>query len=395
MEASPASGSQRISRLMQDPSYKKWYESMTIAKNTLWTYSYGLELYSQFSGMSLSELVEEARTDYINKVAPWESKHINRFKEFVAYLKGMDGKLANGTKLLHAKGVRNFYSFHLGVPFNIKIGIQQGATDEYLDLPVPKIEDVRKAVLNCGTDKMLKAMILTIFSSGQGQAEIRILKGKHLKEIVNGIAIVHMTREKMSGQTVKRRYTFFIGSEALAAIKEYKPNLKDEDYVFTQRGSDKPLSAQEVDRWFAIHAEKCGFDRAYFAPHRLGRHYFKTTLEGNMTHSFIEFIMGHKLPGAESHYLLYKDKMLEEYVKCQHLLTIYTPQEKLQADYDKLKQSSGSVELLKNQMSERDSHIEILEKKVDALLEYIEMIRPAAKAPERLIQLQNEMLSSK
>jgi hypothetical protein len=32
----------------------------------------------------------------------------------------------------------------------------------------------------------------------------------------------------------KRRYTFFIGSEALEAIKEYKPNLKDDEYVFSK-----------------------------------------------------------------------------------------------------------------------------------------------------------------
>jgi len=156
--------------------------------------------------------------------------------------------------------------------------------------------------------------------------------------VINGVAIVHITREKMSGQIIKRRYTFFIGSEALDAIKEYKPNLKDEEFVFTQRGSDKPLTAQEVDKWFAIHAEKCGFDRAYFAPHRLGRHYFKTVLEGNMTHTFIEFLMGHKLPGAESNYLLFKDKMLEEYIKCQPLLTVFTPHEILLKEYDKLKE---------------------------------------------------------
>jgi hypothetical protein len=179
---------------------------------------------------------------------------------------------------------------------------------------------------------MLKAMILTVFSSGQGQAEVRKLQGKHLKEIVNGVAVVRMTRGKTN-----RRYFFFIGQEALAAIKEYKPNLKDEDFVFTQRGSDKPLTAQEVDKWFAIHAEKCGFDRAYFAPHR-GRHRFKTVLEGKMTHTYIEYLEGHKLPGAESNYFLGDlPKMLEEYVKCQHLLTIFTPNEILQRQYDELK----------------------------------------------------------
>ncbi len=42
----------------------------------------------------------------------------------------------------------------------------------------------------------MKALILTFLSSGQGQAEILKLKGRHLKDIRNGVAVVNMTRGK-------------------------------------------------------------------------------------------------------------------------------------------------------------------------------------------------------
>ena len=80
------------------------------------------------------------------------------------------------------------------------------ATETYLDLPAMTIEDIRKAVQITGDNRMLKALILTFLSSGQEQAEIHKLKGKHIKNVVNDVAIVNMTRGKTSNPQLAHLY---------------------------------------------------------------------------------------------------------------------------------------------------------------------------------------------
>lgn len=331
--------------------------------------------------MQPSDLIKEAREDYINRVPPWELRNVRRIEAFLTFLKTKNGDLTNNTKLNYVKSVKHFYQFNK-IPINLnKIGITQRASERYLDIPPLKIEDIRNAVLSCGTNKFLKAFILTTLSSGQGQNEVRALKGKHLKNIVNGVAVVNMTRGK-----TQRRYFFFIGQEALDAIREYKPEIKDDEYVFTQKNKNKPLIANEINTYFSRHAKKLGLDRSYFAPHRF-RHYFKTVLTGNMDTIFIEYLMGHKLSGVESNYFLgNQPKMLEAYLKNQHLLTVFTPQEILQKQYDELKQKyhSGTldIEKLSKIMHENDE----LRTDVNAMYQHNEQLIAEMKSVKDFMQ---------
>ncbi len=349
------SNEESYANIEKDEVYNQWYEAFD-RRNTQLTYRHGLKYFCEFTGVQPSDLIKEAREDYLNRVPPWELRHVKRIESFLTFLKNKNGDLTNNTKLNYVKSVKHFYTFHkIPVTLN-KTGITQGPSEKYLDIPKLKILDIRKAVLSTGTDKFLKAYILTTLSSGQGQNEIRALKGKHLKNIISGVAVVNMTRGKTN-----RRYFFFIGQEALDAIREYKPNLKDEDYVFTKKWlttdgniKNQPLTAQEIDTYFSRHAKKLGFDRSYFAPHRF-RHYFKTALTGNMDNTFIEYLLGHKLPGVESSYYLGdQTKILEAYLKNQHLLTIFTENEILQKQYDELK-------------GRHDTETEKLKEEVDAL----------------------------
>jgi integrase len=340
-----------FSRLEKDSIYMKWYNEAFDRQNTRLSYRYGLRCFCDFLNMQPSELIKEAQDDYLNRVAPWQLSHIKHIEDFIIFLKTKNDHLTNNSKLNHIKAIKNFYQFNKIPVILTKIGITQGASERYLDIPRLKLEDIRKAVLSTGLDKFLKAFILTSLSSGQGQYEIRALKGKHLKNINNGVAIVNMTRGKTN-----RRYFFFIGKEALDAIHEYKPNLKDDDFIFTQKLTttdgdirNTPLSAQEVTCYFSRHAEKLGLDRSYFAPHRF-RHYFKTALTGNMDNIYVEYLLGHKLPGVESNYFLGdQEKMIEQYLKNQKYLTVFTEQEQLQKEYDELKSKSGDLISIKEE----------------------------------------------
>ena len=323
-----------LKQIQADKLYGTWINSLK--PKTASTYRYGLIRFCEFTDKTPTTLIDEAKEDYINRVAPWEVRHVKAIDAFVA---SFNGDLANWTKLGMLKAIKHFYKFYKIPVFDLnKHNIPSMATEEYLDLPALKIEDIRKAVLGCGADdKLAKALILTFLSSGQGQAEIHKLHGKHLKNVVNGVAIVNMTRGK-----TKARYTFFIGQEALQAIKEYKPNLKDEELVFTQQSTgrtEKGLSDNYIDSMFARHADKLKLPRKYFAPHRF-RHFFKTSLTGLVDATFIEYWMGHKLKGVESNYFIgtaIQERMLDAYIKNLDKLTVFTEKEVLQKQYDELK----------------------------------------------------------
>lgn len=341
-----------VLELEKDELFNTWFNSFDRI-NTQLSYRNSLRCFCEFTKALPSELIQEARQDYINRVAPWELKHVQRIDSFVTYLKTKNGELANHTKLNYIKAIKHFYTFNKIPVILNKTGIAQKASERYLDIPLLKIEDIRKAVLSTGINTFLKAYILTTLSSGQGQNEVRALKGKHLKNIVNGIVVVNMTRGKS-----QRRYFFFINQEALATIKEYKPDIADDEFVFTQKREDnknKQVSTQAVTTEFERHSDKLGFSAGYFAPHRL-RHHFKSTLTGSMDEVFIEYLMGHKLSGAQSSYFLgNQDKMIEQYIKNQDKLTVFTPQEELQKQYDDLK---GKVDIEKEQLKARLAKLE-------------------------------------
>jgi len=337
-----------------DKVYSDWIGSL--GKRTEARYRYGIMAYCQFTGRTCSELIKEAQDDFINHVAPWEVRHIKRFEDFIIYLK-KDFKGSNWTKIGYIQAVHSFYRYYkISTDVIEKAKIPAMATEKYLDLPVLKIEDIRKAVLSCGIDeKLTKALILTFLSSGQAQAEIQKLQGRHLTNLINGIAVVNMTRGKTN-----RRFTFFIGQEALTAIKEYKPHIAEDELIFTQI-TGKPLNDSYINMLFKRLGKKLGFDQSYFQPHRF-RHYFKSALTGAMDSVFIEFFLGHKLPGVESHYFLgNQNRMMEQYLKNQDKLTVFTDSEVLQKQYDELKQKHDTqTEKLRTDFEELKRQMEIL-----------------------------------
>lgn len=351
---------------INDSTFQAWIEPLQVHNpSTAVTYKMGLIRFCEFTEKTPEQLLEEARQDYLNRVPPWELRHIKAIEAFILDLKKTNDKSDN-TKLTWLKGIKRFYSDNKIPLIRIKAGISSSPKERYVDLPILKPEDVRKGIEACGLDKMRRALILTLFSSGQGQAEIRRLKGRHLKNVINGVAVVNTYREK---DISKRRYTFFIGSEALAAIKEYKPELKDDEYVFTQKWGGKPLVEQEVVYYLNSIEEKCGFQKGYLKAHRV-RHYFKSVLTGKMDYVFIEYIMGHKLRGVEGSYFKGDDKtLLEAYLGNQQHLSIFTDHEILQHEYDNIKKEN---EILKS----KDNEIKGLKEQLGKVLSLLEESLP-------------------
>lgn len=361
-------------KYVNDEYFKLWFSSLK--KNTAYSYQYGIILFCKHCQKTPTQLIKESQKDYVNRVAPWEHKHIKQIESFITYLKN-NISLSNGTKLNRLKAVKNFYEFNKIPVMGIKSNIVNAPTEKYQDIPLLKLEDIRKAIHATGTNKMLRALILTLLSSGQGQAEIRALKGKHLKTIVQNVAIVDMTRGKTN-----RRYSFFIGKEAIEAIKDYKPEIKDDELIFTQSNGN-PLTPQDFDGYILRLCDQIGFERGYFSPHRF-RHFFKSTLTGNIDTTFIEYMMGHKLPGVESSYFKGSEKILEQYLKNIHLLTAFEEKEVLQKELDVLRSKDRlEVETLKSQLDATQKDMASMRTAVD----FFNSLTPEDKAQMTILRL--------
>lgn len=70
----------------EDKCFVNWQESLSCKPSTAAVYKYGIQRFCEFTGKTPSELVQEAREDYINRVPPWELRHINKFEEFMGML---------------------------------------------------------------------------------------------------------------------------------------------------------------------------------------------------------------------------------------------------------------------------------------------------------------------
>ncbi len=73
------------------------------------TYGGGVLKFCEYTDKTPSELITEAREDYVNRVAPWEIRHFKAIEDFVSSL---DASLANWTKLGLIKGIKHFFKFY-------------------------------------------------------------------------------------------------------------------------------------------------------------------------------------------------------------------------------------------------------------------------------------------
>ncbi len=156
--------------VINDATFKSWITALEQKKKTTaHSYKYGLIYFSKFCNKLPNELLNEAKDDYINKVPPWDLRHVHNIERFATYLL-TNQEQSISSKLNYIKSVKHFYN-HFKIPvIGVKHNLSQGITEKYQNIPLLKIEDIRKAVLSCGSNLQAKAMILSLISSGQGNS---------------------------------------------------------------------------------------------------------------------------------------------------------------------------------------------------------------------------------
>ena len=288
-------------------SVKKWLRDIAFERsgsvNTKKYYLAVLRLFSRFIGKSPDEMVSECASGAV-------SDYVEKTKAFT-----MAGDRAKGTVLVYSHIIKSFFD-HNGIL--LPIGrIQNWVTYEDRAVAPEELHRLLQA-----SNLRTRAEISVLAQSGMRVGTLAGLTYGHVKEgLEKGEVPLRIHISSMEAKGRVRSFDTFIGSEAIDYLKLYLESrqrgtkkipgekLTERSPLFRdQRGKDA-----KALRYVGIYAdirkallntglaEKKG-KPSELRPHSL-RKFFKTQLEAaGVSRMFIEFMMGHTLPGTDSAY---------------------------------------------------------------------------------------------
>jgi integrase len=327
-----------------------------IKESTQIRYKSILQHYTDSTGLTPTELIEEAENEEDQAIRLRKRKIKKHLETHLQYLQDKD--FSPKYIQISMTCIRTFYYFFdLQLP-RVKITTNKEpaiTTDD-----IPSREEIRRALTEANAK--FEAIIVLQISSGMGLSEVLslqikdLLKGckltpnsiDQLAEIDRENTIIEWTvTRKKTGQT----YWTFSTPEATGRIMDYldkHPPDSLETHIFRgEKGKYKDMKLQDVSmlQYFIWLNDKCGFGKVgrqrKFRSHAL-RKYFANTLEShNCPHLAIRMMMGHKTGDktTSAYFLPDQERLLKEYKKVMEHLTIY----------EKLKVYDNTEEIVKEQ----------------------------------------------
>lgn len=371
-----------------DPRVGQWLEMIEGAGATRKTYKTYIKAYCDCIGKTPSELIEEAIKETREGKLLSERNTIIYLTNFKKCLN--DKKKAPKTQGVALSTIKSFYK-----TFDIQLSSSLGKTKKRLTLREHQTfltKDDVKTLLTHASNLRMKAIILTMATSGMAKNEILNLRLKDIAFVKDGIGVVTMRREKSQVD-----YTTFISPEATMAINAYldernrDPYLKvksPSDYVFVTYGA-KLKSGEKItdkkgskiaDQTFVNEFKKLGEDlgygngKGYFVKSRSHafRKFFASTLENaGMPKNKIDFMLGHTPSGNDLAYFKTDVEALKPlYVKFLPYLTFEKTIEVRSLDTQdakRLEELAKENEKLKAKLNTKDSETQELKTRLDRL----------------------------
>lgn len=200
--------------LEKDLCVCEWFSLINGSKNTKNGYLTSMHSYTEFTGKSPAELINEAEEDIDNNARTARRKIKRSIMDFRQHLQ--NNGLAATTVQSYVVGVRSFYAaFEIEVP---KLGrSERSAAPKEENLPIPSKQDLQEALKVC--DLLEKAVILTGVSSGLSSVDIAKLTSTQFNNGYDentGITTLQLRR-------TKTRYDFitFLSPECSQAVRAY------------------------------------------------------------------------------------------------------------------------------------------------------------------------------
>ena len=386
--------------IREDPVFVDFCENRNIAPPTIKKYVTSLKKYTNLTGMTLGELLDEADLDEDRAVKPRNRRIKKHLLDFKKYLDSSDysGPYKESVTLC----VRTFYGENdIILPKTFRKSARSDRKTPILFNELPTMDNVKDILKYCNST--YRAIILLGVSSGMSRAELCSLTFKHFfdaipldpyPETLSDLIVRVGEKDNLvpiwSVRRVKTGNDFFTFSspEASDALLEYFKDLNrrvirydknkrtKSEFEFIPETSlfrnfyNRPIQTDSMSRTFQRLNYKAGFEKVnnkiFIRPHSL-RQVFASTLEKNkMPHLMTRWLMGHALDHTTFAYFKADPVALkEEYLKVLNYLTTNAVEIKVINQYEdlseKLDQKDKEYSKLQKQLQENKNESELRE----------------------------------
>ena len=423
--------------LQKDSIINEWFDTINPSDNTQKHYLSAMQKYTDFTGKTPEELIDEAEKEIDTGVRGRKRK----IRRYLIDLRNQlqDSGLAEKTVQGYVSAVRSFYSaFEVDLPKLAKTENTVTTLEE--NTPIPTKSDLQVALKTCGV--MEKALMLVGVSSGLSSNEIIRLKVKHFKEGYDPetkITTLPLRRAK-----VKFDFVTFFSPESSQAVQDYldyrnrkskdsretrinqlekQKVFSDSDFLFckqnipdtflkTRNDKERQLTRGIFMKIYRTISEKACKNSPegtwnLIRSHNMRRFFNSVLLNSGCDSFHCEFFMGHELNATQAAYFRASpEKLREVYQKYIPFLTIQKALDISESpEYQKIKNENQvlAAETVKHvvERSElQDLRTELEKAKVEtaskaAEMEEMkkEMLTEKKTEPDRMEQMMRDMFA--
>jgi integrase len=331
----------------EDPALKRWLD--TIARNsTKYGYKTAFKAYAYFTGLTASDLIDEALADFKKDPRERQDVVMTRLVKFYHWLKTEYPKMSRGAgehkviakglsdKLAHfiVNAVRSFYATY-------DVTIRMRGRHK---LPRPRVQNKRmkvgaeqvKVLVDHARTPRDRTIILTLFQSGM---DVSTLCSVKYGDVTEGLAKEErpLKLELHRPKTGTEYYTF-LGTDAIEALKAYLDDMRsrgvqfrNDTALFLKERGKEPLTTNLVQNMMKEVAVNSGFvDRENngngfnpLGPHALRESFGSLMINSGVPDTIVDFWLGHEIGEmAEAYKGVQYDSLKQMYIERENLLGI-------------------------------------------------------------------------
>lgn len=318
--------------MFDDPKFIEFGIIRDLKPQTMEFYGTVMTRYCRFTGLTPSELIEEAIAEEEAMVRMINRKIREYFVNHQIQLQSEN--LSRNYISKSISMIRTFYR-HYGIELPYIPPLRRKTHQLITSQDIPTKENIRRAISYA--NPKYKAMILLMSSSGMGRAEIRSLTYGHLmkayepvglNDLSDMLEVVNILRENkdhIPTWNIKRiktgmPYFTFSTPETTEALADYLEwNISQEGNPKTPKSPlfsvhGKPMGGHGINDYFQKLNELCGFGTRgrliFFRSHAM-RKYFATTLQKNNVQQLVtDWLLGHVVKGTTNAYFKPDEKAL-------------------------------------------------------------------------------------
>jgi integrase len=414
-----------------DPAFQYFQDKHDLSETTMIGYINALQRYVEYTGLTLTELVQEAQ-DEETKNIPKEKRAVGkRLRGFRKHLKGLH--LAPATIKRAIAAVKSFYTngYSIELP---KLGKDRDLAGKVKieNKGIPSREEILK-VLDIA-DSREKAIILGITSSGLSTKDFVNLRVKDFREGYDeetGITVLDLRRAKTAQDFV----TFF-SAEATEAFNEYlrwrerdKPKTSHKDllqswekhrindgenylickkyisaaYLETQSEELRREGESGLQTVFRQLANRAGIAREkgtwnLFRAHKLRSWFYSQMLNNSCPQDLAEVFMGHTSKLGSSggtYYTAIVPKLKEAYLEFMPHLSLLTHVETKVIESESYKELKSQNEALNVRIETQEKEIaemKVTRSKIDEVDERFSTILEDPEVQAVILQKLKELM---